>query len=640
MDIRDYQYDRTRYGFAGSMDYKLREGSGIYLRGLYSTFRNWGTSWKYTLNDFDTPNMKQDLRRPNMAVANLVTGGKDVFANSWFSWDLSAGRSRALGGNAGNADVKYKWAGDSSVATNCFNDQSVATSVNRPGWSAGCFTPGTTDVMNESNYKVSEFNLAGQGISAQVNLQGSASYAKNYHAGSHFGTLEFGGKIRNAHKFDNSYDSVADLSGLSKSQLAVSTHVLAGSDWASGFTDPNFYDGTYKMGTHLVDFGKLRSWMLANAVFPALNDPSNAAQRVVDLTGNFDLVERVAAGYVMNTIDLSPKMRLVTGLRVEHTYVDTLSYDATQSLLALTYKLNNSYTDLLPSASLRYALDKDSGLRLVYGRGLVRPDPEMLTTAVGDTGNSQAGQELYTKGNPKLKSEYADNIDVLYERYFKPVGIFQAGYFYKYIHSPQIQVVYPITSGTLAGQGDYQEWENAQSAHVQGIEIGFQQHLSYLPGPMRFLGVSANYSYTQSQIQGFADPTTGFAYRTDKPAMLRQAPNTWNVSPTFDTKKFSMRLGMTYNDKMIYAYQWFDGADNVAGVKGPAGDNYLYSHMQTDVQASYKLPWGLQVYGYGLNLNNEVFGFYNGSPQYVVQREYYKPTYAGGLRYNFTRERY
>jgi hypothetical protein len=27
-------------------------------------------------------------------------------------------------------------------------------------------------------------------------------------------------------------------------------------------------------------------------------------------------------------------------------------------------------------------------------------------------------------------------------------------------------------------------------------------------------------------------------------------------------------------------------------------------------------------------LNNEVFGFFNGSPQYVVQREYYHPTYA------------
>ena len=36
---------------------------------------------------------------------------------------------------------------------------------------------------------------------------------------------------------------------------------------------------------------------------------------------------------------------------------------------------------------------------------------------------------------------------------------------------------------------------------------------------------------------------------------------------------------------------------------------------------------------YGLNITNEVFGFYQGSTQFVNQREYYKPTYGGGLRY-------
>jgi hypothetical protein len=29
-----------------------------------------------------------------------------------------------------------------------------------------------------------------------------------------------------------------------------------------------------------------------------------------------------------------------------------------------------------------------------------------------------------------------------------------------------------------------------------------------------------------------------------------------------------------------------------------------------------------------------VFGFYNGSTQYVVQREFYKPTFAIGVRLN------
>jgi hypothetical protein len=37
---------------------------------------------------------------------------------------------------------------------------------------------------------------------------------------------------------------------------------------------------------------------------------------------------------------------------------------------------------------------------------------------------------------------------------------------------------------------------------------------------------------------------------------------------------------------------------------------------------------------YGLNLNNEVFGFYNGSTQYMIQREYYGPTFAAGMRWS------
>ncbi len=60
---------------------------------------------------------------------------------------------------------------------------------------------------------------------------------------------------------------------------------------------------------------------------------------------------------------------------------------------------------------------------------------------------------------------------------------------------------------------------------------------------------------------------------------------------------------------------------------------------QFDTPASYRLPWGLGIFGYGLNVNNEVFGFYDGSPQYVVQREYYHPTYAGGIRWSLLHER-
>jgi TonB-dependent receptor len=650
MDMRDYVYNRTRYGFAGSMDYKLREGSNLYMRGLYSTFRNWGNKWTFTLQDKDVPKYSQDWRRPNMAIANLVTGGKHVFNSSWFSWDLSAGRSRSLGGGSGNGDDKFKWTGDPNI--NCLNQPGA--SINRPGWSSGCFGSGADNATDGNNYSLKEFNLPGEGISAQVNLQAAASYAKNYHAGSHFGTFEAGFKIRNEHKFDNSFDLQLNQG----SNEAVTSHP----EWASGFSDPNYYDHTYgkTFGTNLTDWSKIRAWAMTTGNL-ATDSNGNPLPRwsVVNGNGlfnyvpgqstlntvNYDLVERVSAGYVMNTVDLNSRMRLVTGLRFENTYVNTLSYgqDVNNNLIPTT--VNQGYLNALPSASLRIALDKDSSIRLVYGRGLARPDPEMITAATADTGSTLGSNEIISEGNTKLKAEYADNFDVLYERYFKPVGMFQAGYFYKRITDPLVQVVIPannvstnIATCNASSACVYEQWQNAQNAHVQGIEVGFQQHLSYLPGPMRFLGISANYSYTQSQLGGFKDPTTGFAYRTDKVAMLRQAPSTWNISPTFDTKKFSMRIGMTYNDKMIYAYQWFTGADNL-GPKGPAGDQYLYAHYQIDLQASYKLPGGLQAYAYALNLNNEVFGFYNGSPQYVDQREYYHPTYAGGLRYNFTHER-
>ena len=36
---------------------------------------------------------------------------------------------------------------------------------------------------------------------------------------------------------------------------------------------------------------------------------------------------------------------------------------------------------------------------------------------------------------------------------------------------------------------------------------------------------------------------------------------------------------------------------------------------------------------YGLNLNNEVFGFYQDTSQYMIQREFYKPSYALGFRW-------
>jgi len=159
---------------------------------------------------------------------------------------------------------------------------------------------------------------------------------------------------------------------------------------------------------------------------------------------------------------------------------------------------------------------------------------------------------------------------------------------------------------------------------VYGFEASYVQHLTFLPGLLRGFGISANYGYTNSQASGIPG-------RTDKPRLVRSAPHTWNVSPTYDYKRFSFRAGLSYN------------AENIAGYadqpNGPFGDNYFYPHLQIDMQGSIGLGHGLSFISYILNANNEVFGFYNGSAKYVLQREYYKPTYAAGFRWNPAFER-
>jgi TonB-dependent receptor len=225
-------------------------------------------------------------------------------------------------------------------------------------------------------------------------------------------------------------------------------------------------------------------------------------------------------------------------------------------------------------------------------------------------------------GNPALKPTHAQNFDLVAEHYLNPLGLIQFGFFYKDLSDP----IYFVDS--IRQIQPYQGLEqiapiNGPNAHITGIEMAWQQRLSFLPHPFNGMGVRANYSYTTSQATFPAG-----AGRTDHPTLLRTAPNNWNFDVTYDKKGFSARMGLTHNDGYIWAY-------GGAASKGPDGDTYLYPHTQVDAQVSYWIPrsHGLQAIASMLNLNNEVFGFYVGSEQYPIQREYYSRTISAGFRW-------
>ena len=636
-DFRNYRYNRTRWGLAGSLDYKLAEGSSLYVHGFYSDFKNYGDRWVYHVNDNTTPQpnvfngsggnprFNASIRRPDYAIANLVAGGKHVLTTSWFAWDVSASRARQL--ERGDPQANFGVTSTFGASTCQFLN---AADVYNPAWSQSCFT----EISNPSNFQLNNFDLFGHGLSAQLNLQGTGAAAKRYHIGSRLATIEVGGKFRNAHKFDDSFTTnVAPNAGTAPLLLSMFTNNV---------TNPGYYGGNYKMGP-FADYTKVLDYFNAHQSQFTLN--RGQAGPGYNST-NYDLVEKVGAGYIMNTLDLSSRIRLVAGVRFENTILDTTVPEFgngtgcdSSGFCGLT-STSGSYLKVLPSASLRFGLDNNTDIRVAYSRGLGRPNPTDIAQAVSFSFVSPGSHNnTVSLGNPNLKAETADNIDILIERTLKPFGMISAGYFYKNLTDPIVSTAFFKTfqPSPAAPNDVYQVTQsiNAGSAWVQGFEAAYLQRLTFLPGVFGGLGISANYGYTASRI-------TGLPGRSDNPRLLRSAPNTWNISPTYDRGRVSIRVGLSYNQANIFAYQYQDGTPiagtattpTPGGLHGPNSDNYLYSHLEFDAQGSVRLSHGLSFVVYGLDLNNDVFGFYNGSTQYFNQREFYKPTIAAGVRWS------
>jgi len=650
--IRQYRFDRERYGVGGSADYKIGESSLVYVKALYSDFMDKGHRWEYIVNTGGAPSITTERRLGDYLVSNLLLGGNHVFTKGWFDWGVAASHSRLKNPISGGESITtFAPAPGVTPSGGCMYDAAGTKDPYKPQFTAACFTdPGGVGVYDADKFVVSSIVDSKHGKSDQVNLAAFASAAFNYHLGSHTSTLEVGFKIRNGHKFDNSFSlSYAPCLTLPTTGCSALAPVpsITESQFFSGFSNPNYYGGSYKFAPNSPSWEKVNAYLAANAGQFAMSSNQGGNPQ------NFDLVERITAGYIMNTLDFS-RFRLIVGLRVEGTNESSSSFQVATNMFGPNP--GASYISPLPSVSLRARLDKSSDLKLVYSRTIARPDPAFLAGAFQiDTGTVPPSIIV---GNTALTPEHANNYDLLYERYLTPLGLVQAGFFYKQLSSPVVQTLTngddtfcanqgfppPNPQTTPPTPGCFKSTpSNGGSAYVTGFEIAFQQHFTYLPGLLSGLGVSANYSYATSQISGVSP------FRSDKPALLRQAPNTWNVSPTYDRGRVSMRVGMAYNGPNIfqYAYRNLMAVPNSDPTKpptfvpiappvpinGPSGDIYLYSHFQVDAQGSFRVHKGLSFTAAGLNLTNEVFGFYQGSGVFPIQREYYKPTFSFGFRW-------
>src|ERR1700686_5343902 len=414
-DLREFWYDRTRIGSATSIDYKLGAASLLYLRALFSQFKDNGQDWIYSpgLGPFTSASTASGAmgfdhvyRNPWQQIFNITAGAQHTIGLNSFSYEVSGGQARY---NGGFSRARFHGPGGNGLPGDLPIQFGLDTS--NPNTPKFPVLDGT-NIFDPTKYVLTEVWFNEKPTSEQ-DYTGAISLTHGYTVGTRVGGIEAGFKVRDAQKSQRDTELFYSFNGAANMSQFLGT-----------FTNPNYYFGAYKIGPTM-DWNKVLAFF--NGDRGLFSHQVDREHRAAD-PNNFDTSERVYAGYVMNTITLG-RVRLQGGVRFESTkasFVGTqANFDPGGAFLSDTsVPGQQSYTDILPSVQFQYSLGGNMNFRAAYGRGIARANFSDLPPSATIDQSGLGGLTRVRSGNPNLKPTHANNFDLLFEKYLKTVGIF------------------------------------------------------------------------------------------------------------------------------------------------------------------------------------------------------------------------
>ena len=336
--------------------------------------------------------------------------------------------------------------------------------------------------------------------------------------------------------------------------------------------------------------------------------------------------EKIGSGYVQAKFMLTPALQVMGGVRVEHTLQDYATVEppnSDQGYGAI------HYTDVLPSANLKYALTDRQNLRLSYFKSISRP-------SFADLEPYHYIGEFYDEiGNPYVKHTRADNLDLRYEFFPGLTDQFLIGAFYKDLQNP---IEYFITRNG-GPSALFIQPQNVSKATNYGLEAVASKFFG-------MFGISANYTYTHSKV---TTPKLLYHYvgsniQTDTVYQGRplqgQADHIGNIAVLFKDLKTgtNLQIALTYTGERIAQvspYYNFDLWQKAYAQLDFSGEQrltkrlYFYVKVNNLTNASsqlfIKFPNG-EEYGPQLPYQTK-------ASQTNVERNFYKMSFLGGFRF-------
>ena len=334
-------------------------------------------------------------------------------------------------------------------------------------------------------------------------------------------------------------------------------------------------------------------------------------------TGNRGVTEWVTAGYGMAQARFG-RTSLLGGVRTERTETESWGYvrarsgstaaqqtadpegSANRDYAGTLRKLRGDYTKSFPSVHVAHDVTANVKARLSWSTSFGRP---ALNNAMPNETANETNQTL-TVSNPSLLPQSAVNWDASLEYYFEPVGSLSVSWFRKSIRDYIITGtnVGTVPSGNDNGfNGEYSGFtllssSNAGTATVNGWEFAYQQQFTFLPGLLKGLGASIN--YTLLEASGNFGGTTNRS-TNQVPGFI---PRTANASLSWRYRKFSTRVLFNYVGPYITSY-------NAAS---PGYSAYRFAYRTVNLGVTWQLRPSLQLTADVGNLFNEPQRTYRG----------------------------
>ncbi|MBI5473840.1 MAG: TonB-dependent receptor [Ignavibacteriae bacterium] len=348
----------------------------------------------------------------------------------------------------------------------------------------------------------------------------------------------------------------------------------------------------------------------------------------------YDIIERVAAGYVMNTFNLGPIASLLVGVRVESENNDYLAkyvstplggFPTTGVLLDTTGTFKE--TSWLPNIQLTARPTDFMNLRLVAYRAIARPDfNSRLEKMVARKTNPR---NILVIGNPRLKNAKAWNFEASTSFFGNDIGLITVSAFYREIKDmfhtiSDIRADYRPDSvrsvldtlgikwrpSFLPGEAFSLTYSvnSSQPTKVWGFELEHQASLSFLPGFLSNIVLGYNISVIRSEtfilttrpetlkvqiLPPPFPPTEKYrAVLVERKGKLEGQPDLFgNVSLGYDIGGFSGRVSVFFQSEYARSYS----ASSVST------DPIVQSFSKWDLTLKQRLTDNISVF---LNLNN------------------------------------